>query len=231
MHGFNEYGYGLWPVVIFNIAVFSLFAYFAFRPRTKRDWRTLGAFSGFMVALFSEMFGYPLTIYILTSILGKRYPVLDPFSHANGHLWVVLAGDSPVLFNIVHIISNIFIFGGLFIIAIGWRGIHLGNGQLVMDGIYRFVRHPQYSGFILAIIGFLLQWPTLITLIMAPMLFVMYTRLARKEEKTMINTFGEQYSDYIKKVPGFIPKKIITFRDAVEILRVFKKPIQKEKSK
>lgn len=226
MHGVNGYAYGLWITVIFNIIVFSLFAYTAFKPATKREWRTLGAFSGFMVALFSEMFGYPLTIYILTSILGKRYPVLDPFSHSNGHLWVALAGGSPVLFNILHPMSNVFIFGGLFIIAIGWRGIHSGSGQLVTRGIYRFVRHPQYSGFILSIIGFLIQWPTFITLIMAPMLFVMYTKLAKKEEKMMINTFGDQYVEYMKKVPRFVPKKIITFKDISEILSVFKKPIK-----
>lgn len=206
MHGINEYAYGLWIAVIFNIVVFCLFAYSAFKPTTKREWRTLGAFSGFMVALFSEMFGYPLTIYILTSIIGKKYPVLDPFSHANGHLWVALAGGSSVLLNILHPVSNIFIFGGLLIISIGWRGIHSGSGQLVTRGIYRFVRHPQYSGFILSIVGFLIQWPTFITLIMAPMLFVMYTRLAKKEEKLMIDTFGDKYVEYMKKVPRFIPK-------------------------
>lgn len=226
MHGVNEYAYGLWTTVIFNIAVFGLFAYSAFKPATKRDWRTLGAFSAFMVALFSEMYGYPLTIYILTSILGKRYPVLDPFSHANGHLWVALAGGSPVLFNILHPLSNLLIFSGLFIIAIGWRGIHSGSGQLVTNGIYRFVRHPQYSGFILTIIGFLIQWPTIITLIMAPMLLVMYTRLARKEEKVMTDTFGEEYIMYKKKVPMFIPKKLISLRDITEILNVFRKPVQ-----
>ena len=226
MHGVNEYAYGLWTAVIFNIFVFGLFTYSAFKPNTKKDWRTLGAFSAFMVALFSEMFGYPLTIYILTSILGKRYPALDPFSHANGHLWVALAGGSPVLFNILHPLSNVLIFSGLFIIAIGWKGIHSGSSQLVTNGLYRFVRHPQYSGFILSIIGFLVQWPTIITLIMAPMLLVMYNRLAKKEEKVMIDTFGEEYIEYMKKVPRFIPKKIITFKDLSEILSVFKRPVQ-----
>lgn len=206
MHGVGEYAYGLWIAVIFNIVVFSLFAYSAFRPVTKREWRTFGAFTAFLIALFSEMFGYPLTIYILTSILGRKYPVLDPLSHANGHLWVALAGGSPILFNILHPLSNILIIAGLMIIAIGWRRIHSGGGQFVIEGIYRYVRHPQYSGFILSIIGFLIQWPTIITLIMAPMLFLMYTRLAKKEEKEMIDTFGDQYIQYMKKVPRFFPK-------------------------
>lgn len=208
MHGVNVNAYGLWIAVIFNIVIFGLFTYSAFKPATQRDWRTFGAFIAFIVALFSEMFGYPLTIYILTSVLGKNYPVLDPLSHANGHLWVTLAGGSPVLFNILHPLSNLLIFGGLLIISIGWKGIHSGNGELVTQGIYRFVRHPQYSGFVMMIIGFLIQWPTIITLLMAPILLVMYTRLSKKEEKKMLELFGERYEEYSKQVPAFIPLKL-----------------------
>ena len=206
MHGVNQTAYGLWAAVIFNILFFGLFVYSAFKPTTKRDWRTLGAFTAFMVALFTEMFGFPLTIYILTSILGQNYPVLDPFTHANGHLWVALAGGSPILFNILHPLSNVLIFSGLIIIAVGWRGIHAGNGRLITKGIYRFVRHPQYSGFMLMIIGFLVQWPTFITLIMAPILMAMYNWLSKKEEKEIINLFGDEYLSYMKDVPRFIPK-------------------------
>lgn len=206
MHGVNQEAYGLWIAVIFNIFIFGLFAYSAFRPATRRDWRTLGAFTAFIVALFTEMFGFPLTIYILTSVLGQNYPVLDPFTHANGHLWVALAGGSPILFNILHPLSNVIIVSGLIIIAIGWRGIHSGSGRLVTSGIYRFIRHPQYSGFILMIIGFLVQWPTIITLLMAPSLMFMYTWLAKKEEKEMIKMFGDEYIIYMKKVSRFIPK-------------------------
>lgn len=206
MHGVDQTAYGLWAAVIFNILIFGLFTYSAFKPTTKRDWRTMGAFTAFLVALFSEMFGFPLTIYFLTSILGQNYPVLDPFTHANGHLWVALAGGSPILFNILHPLSNIIIFSGLIVIAIGWRGIHKGSGQLITMGIYRFIRHPQYSGFILMIVGFLVQWPTIITLLMAPALIGMYTWLAKKEEKVMINLFGDEYLSYMKNVPRFIPK-------------------------
>lgn len=132
--------------------------------------------------------------------------MLDPFTHANGHLWVALAGGSPVLFNILHPLSNIIIFSGLIVIAIGWRGVHKRSGQLITEGIYRFVRHPQYSGFILMIVGFLVQWPTIITLLMAPALICMYNRLAKKEEKVMIDLFGDEYLSYMKHVPRFIPK-------------------------
>jgi len=205
--GFEEnYAYGFWPVVVFNIVVFSLFAYGAFRPSTKRDWRTLGAFSAFLVALFSEMFGFPLTVYLLTGILGNKYPVLNPYSHMNGHLWVTLAGGSPVLFNILHPLSNIIIFGGLLIIAVGWKKIHAGSGNLVTDGIYKYIRHPQYVGFAMSIIGFLIQWPTIITILMAPILLYMYKKLSQREERVLIESFGEEYRQYVQRVPAYFPR-------------------------
>ncbi|MCL6444447.1 MAG: isoprenylcysteine carboxylmethyltransferase family protein [Alicyclobacillus sp.] len=208
VHGVGQDEYGLWTAVIFDVVVFALFTYSAFKPQTKRDWRTLGVFWAFLVALFSEMFRFPLTIYILTSVLGKRYPVLDPFSHYNSHLLVALLGGSPILFTILHLLSNLLIFAGLLLIAVGWRRIHAGGGRLVTGGIYRLVRHPQYSGFMLMIVGFLIQWPTLITLIMAPMLLVMYTKLAKKEEQVMIETFSDEYLLYMNRVPRFVPRLI-----------------------
>lgn len=208
MHFLDKYAYGLWGSVILNILVFGIFTYTAFKPTTIRDWRTLGAFTAFMVALFSEMFGFPLTIYFLTSILGSKYPVLDPFTHLNGHLWVALAGGSTIVYSILHPLSNVIIFSGLIVIAIGWKGIHSGNGELVTSGIYKYIRHPQYSGFVLMIVGFLIQWPTIITLIMAPILLIMYTKLAKKEEKKMVELFGEKYEEYRKQVPAFIPIRL-----------------------
>lgn len=208
MHFLDKYAYGLWGSVILNILVFGIFTFTAFKPTTKRDWRTLGAFTAFMVALFSEMFGFPLTIYFLTSIFGSKYPVLDPFTHLNGHLWVALAGGSTVVYSILHPLSNVIIFSGLIVIAIGWKGIYSGNGELVTGGIYKYIRHPQYSGFVLMIVGFLIQWPTIITLIMAPILLIMYTKLAKKEEKKMVELFGEKYEEYRKQVPAFIPIRL-----------------------
>lgn len=202
-----SYSYGLWANVTINIIFFGIFIYSLFRPKTKREWKSLGAFSAFIVALFSEMYGVPLTIYFLTSILGNKYPVLDPFTHINGHLWVVFLGGSEKVYRIIHPISNIFIFSGLIIISLGWRAIHSGNGKLVTYGLYRYVRHPQYTGLSLMIIGFLIQWPTIITLVMAPILFVIYVRLSKQEEKVMIDTFGEEYLKYMHEVPAFIPIK------------------------
>jgi len=86
--------YGLWPLVFINAAVFILFAFSFFKPTTTRDWRTLGAFSAFIVALFVEMYGFPLTLYLLAGWLGTRFPALDPMSHDAGHLWPALLGWS-----------------------------------------------------------------------------------------------------------------------------------------
>lgn len=205
--------YGLWGRVIVNILLMLLFVFSIFKPKTKKEWRSLGAFTAFLVALFSEMYGFPLTIYFLTSVLGNKYPVLDPFTHLNGHLWVAFAGGSRTVFSILHPISNVVIFLGLFIIAVGWKGIHSGEGDLVDYGIYKYIRHPQYSGFVLIIIGFLIQWPTIITLIMAPILLIIYRKLAKHEEEVMIENFGEKYLDYKDKVPAFMPKKMIRCKD------------------
>jgi len=210
---FDKYDYGLWGAVLFNILIFSFFTYAVFKPSTKRDWRTLGTFTAFMVALFTEMFGFPLTIYFLTSILGKNYPVLDPFTHINGHLWVTFAGGSHVLFSILHPLSEIIIYAGLFVIAIGWKRIHSANGELATNGIYGYVRHPQYSGFILMITGFLIQWPTIITVIMAPILLIIYSKLAKSEEENMISLFGESYLEYRKRVPAFFPIRISGYKN------------------
>jgi len=84
--------YGLWSLVIINSAIFIIFAFSFTKPRTERDWRSFGAFSAFIVALFVEMYGFPLTIYVLSGWLVKRYPGLDLFSHDAGHLWNTLFG-------------------------------------------------------------------------------------------------------------------------------------------
>ncbi|WP_432666044.1 isoprenylcysteine carboxylmethyltransferase family protein [Wukongibacter baidiensis] len=209
--------YGLWGRVIVNIVIMLIFVLSIFKPKTKKEWRSLGAFTAFLVALFSEMYGFPLTIYFLTSILGNKYPVLDPFTHINGHLWVAFSGGSRLVFSILHPISNIVILLGLFIIAVGWKAIHSGNGELVDYGIYKYIRHPQYSGFVLIIIGFLIQWPTIITLLMAPILLIVYRKLAKHEEKVMIENFNEKYLAYKDIVPAFVPNKIIRIRDLFQV--------------
>ena len=84
--------YGLWSLVAINSAVFIIFAFSFFKPRTKRDWRSFGGFSAFIVALFVEMYGFPLTIYLASGWIAQRFPGIDPFSHDAGHLWYTLLG-------------------------------------------------------------------------------------------------------------------------------------------
>ena len=202
--------YGLWFLVILNSAIFILFAFSFFKPRTKRDWRSFGAFSAFLVALFTEMYGFPLTIYLLSGWLQSRYPEVDWFSHDAGHLLEELFGwrGNPH-FGPFHILSFIFIGGGFILISAGWRVLYEAQRShtLATTGAYAYVRHPQYAGFILVMLGFLVQWPTLLTLAMFPVLVWMYVRLARAEEREALAAFGDDYRRYMEQVPGFIPAR------------------------
>ncbi len=202
----SNYAYGLWTVVLFNIALFLFFGLSFIRPRGKREWRSMGVFSAFLVALFTEMYGFPLTIYLLTSVLGSRYPIFNPFTHTAGNLWAVLLGGSTLLANLFMGIGGIITVAALMILSVGWRQIHNSKGELVTDGIYGFVRHPQYSALFLLILGFMIQWPTFITVLMLPVLVFTYYRLARREERDMQEHFGEAYGKYHESVPMFLPR-------------------------
>lgn len=200
--------YGLWPLVVINTAVFIIFAFSFTRPRTGRDWRSFGAFAAFLVALFTEMYGFPLTIYLLSGWLGSRYPDLDLLSHNSGHLWETLLGwkGDPHLAPL-HLLSNVVIVGGFILLAAAWKVLYKAQraGGLAMTGPYAVIRHPQYAGFVLIMLGFLLQWPTLITLVMFPILVTMYVRLARREEHDALAAFGEEYPRYAATTPAFVP--------------------------
>ena len=201
--------YGLWTLVGINSAVFIIFAFSFFKPRTKRDWRGFGAFSAFIVALFTEMYGFPLTIYLLSGWLQSRYPSVNWFSHDAGHLLEMLLGwKANPHFGPFHLLSFGLIGGGFILISNAWRVLYEAQrrGELATTGPYAHVRHPQYVGFILVMFGFLLQWPTLLTLVMLPVLVWMYVRLARSEEREAEAEFGETYRAYARRVPAFLPR-------------------------
>jgi protein-S-isoprenylcysteine O-methyltransferase Ste14 len=207
MHGEGiPFGYGFWSLVVLNAAVFVLFALSFLTPVRRREWRSFGVFTAFVVALFTEMYGFPLTIYILTAVLGSRYPALNPFSHASGHLWITLLGGGAWMSAIIHLISNGLMLGGLVLMGAGWRRIHKARGELVTDGVYAWVRHPQYTGLFLITVGMLVQWPTIITALTWPVLLGVYYRLARREEREAEIVFGDAYSHYRSSVPMFFPR-------------------------
>jgi protein-S-isoprenylcysteine O-methyltransferase Ste14 len=102
----------------------------------------------------------------------------------------------------------VLIFGGFILLSAAWRVLYAAQrtGQLATTGVYARVRHPQYDGFVLIMLGFVLQWPTLITLLMFPVLVVMYLRLARREERDVRTQFGPAWDDYVVRTPAFFPR-------------------------
>src|SRR5690242_4687471 len=178
--------YGLWFLVVLNSAVFIIFAFSFARPETPRDRRAFGAFSAFIIALFTEMYGVPLTIYLISGWLQGRYPGIDLLSHDAGHLWLTLFGiKGDPHFGPLHILSGLVIGGGFILLSAAWNTLYRAqrHHRLATTGIYGRIRHPQYVAFILIMLGFLIQWPTILTLAMFPLLIAMYVRLARSEER------------------------------------------------
>ena len=204
----TESGYGLWSLVILNSIFFIFFAFSFTKPKTALDWRSLGAFSAFIVALFTEMYGIPLTIYFLSPWLTKLYPNVDFLAHENGHLLHTLLGFSgDPHFDPLHLLSTGLLVFGFYVLSSAWSVLHKAQqkGELAQTGWYAKCRHPQYLAFIIIMFGFLLQWPTLPTLLMFPVLIWVYVRLAKTEEKIAIDAFGDAYVSYQQRVPAWIP--------------------------
>ena len=200
--------YGLWSLVIINALIFIIFAFSFAKPQSSRDWRSFGAFSAFLVAYFAEMYGFPLTIYLLSGWLSSRFPGVDWFAHDSGHLLEMLFGwQGNPHFGPFHLLSAVFIGGGFWLLAAAWKVLFAvqHTHRLATTGPYARVRHPQYDGFVLIMFGFLLQWPTLVTLAMFPVLVFMYLRLARREEREVAAAFGAEYAAYAARVPAFFP--------------------------
>jgi protein-S-isoprenylcysteine O-methyltransferase Ste14 len=211
-------GYGLWTLVVLNSALFLMFAFSFFKPNTARDWRTFGAFAAFIVALFVEMYGFPLSIYLMSGWLQTKYPNLDLLSHNSGHLWSTLLGEKgDPHFGALHIASYVFLGLGVYLLSSAWNVLYHAQRRnaLAKTGPYARIRHPQYVAFVLILLGFLLQWPTLLTLVMFPILLVMYGRLAITEEAQMRKQFGAEFEAYAASTPRFLPSwRIDTKRPA-----------------
>jgi len=204
---FEEW-YGNWRDVFVVSAAFLVFVLGLVWPRGPAEWRNAGMYSAFLMSLFVEMFGVPLTIFLLAPLIDA--PALG-FGLSESHLWAYLLDRAQVVpldwgVHIVMTISLALIAIGMALVAVGWAQVFGARYQLVTSGIYRFVRHPQYLGLILVIVAFNIQWPTILTLAMAPVLIVMYVRQARREDEELEARFGEAFVGYALRVPAFVPR-------------------------
>ena len=130
-------------------------------------------------------------------------------SHDSGHLWSTLLGEKgDPHFGPLHIASYVFLGFGFYLLSSAWSVLYHAqrHGTLATSGSYARIRHPQYVAFVLILLGFLLQWPTLLTLVMFPILLVMYGRLAVTEEAEMRQKFGAEFDAYAVRTPRFFPK-------------------------
>jgi len=195
---------GAWPLTIIMIVVVSWFFYRYLAPKTWREWANAGVVQAFIIALYAEMYGFPLTIYLLSRFFGLDRPKL------NASLWSSLLGIGELGMMIAMLIGYAFVFLGIGIFFQGWRQVHLARQQthLVTDGLYRFVRHPQYTGLFIALFGEgIVHWPTLFSVGLFPIIVFAYVRLAKKEEQQVLKEFEEEYKAYQKRVPMFIPRR------------------------
>lgn len=211
MHSMDEYAYGYWGTVL-GLILLSVFFVTRYLPmKTRMEKRSGGILIAFAVALFTEMYGFPLTIFFLSSYLGVDIPLTHDWGHLLGAI-ITRLGLGNGWF-IVMVVSTILIFLGLRIVINGWRQIYWAEGRLVTTGLYSKIRHPQYTGIMLITVGFLIQWLTIITLIMWPFLMLSYYQLAIREEKLAEDKFGKDYREYKRRVPMFLPSVRLTRSD------------------
>lgn len=197
----GTYDYGYWGLVLSLVLLGGLFVLGFIRPRRAPEWRSAGLFSAFFIALFAEMYGLPLTIYALSSLLRVDLP----FTHIEGHLWASLLGLGITAAMIICMFGGLLMAAGVYLVIRGWQLIYRGGERMVTEDLYQRMRHPQYLGIILVTVGMLIQWPTLLTIAMWPLLMIAYYRLARREEREMEAYYDQAYQQYRARTPMFIP--------------------------
>lgn len=198
----TNFGYNDWVLVLINVAFFGGFMLFiSFRRKLARLPSSI--YLAFIVAPYTEMYGFPLTIYVLSWLFGYQ----NPLTHVVGHILAGVFGEN-IFFSVFHPLSNIMMLASVLLIFFGWERIHNSKGGLVTDGLYSFVRHPQYIGILILTLGMIVQWTTIPTFLMWPILLILYRRLAMSEEKEAEEKWGDKYKEYKTKVPMFWPLKL-----------------------
>ena len=194
---------GAWTLAVIVIVIVSWVLYRYLAPKSWREWASAGLVQAFVIALYAEMYGFPLTIYLLVRFFG-----LDR-ANLNASLWSTLLGMGELGMMIAMVIGYAFLFIGIGLFFQGWREVYRARKEkrLATDGLYALVRHPQYSGLLLALFGEgVVHWPTVFSVTVFPVIVLAYTMLARHEEKVVIEEFGDEYRAYRERVPMFFPR-------------------------
>lgn len=204
-----DVGYFNWWLVAAYVILLGIFLYGLLRPRQKTEWKSAGAAQAWVIALYAEMYGIPLTAYLTMGVLGRSRE--DAENHFNGHLWPIVFGVDASIVEYVQfcftVVGQSLVLVGALLAIIGWRQLHraVRNNEMATTGLYRYIRHPQYTGFFLFLLGSMINWPTLATLLTLPLLWWVYLRLAKTEEQDAIARFGETYRKYMANSGRFLP--------------------------